>query len=151
MSNFKLSKTSIMRLQSCHEDLQRVIMEAIKTSPIDFGISCGHRSVEEQQKLYAQGRTQPGAIVTKVDGIKVKSKHNYCPSKAVDIYAYVDGGASWEVDDLLPIVKHIMNTAVELFSQGRIEHNLRSGGDWDRDGEYLTDQGFDDLPHIEIV
>jgi len=36
---------------------------------------CFHRTAEEQAKRYAQGRTQPGKIVTNCDGYKKKSKH----------------------------------------------------------------------------
>jgi peptidoglycan L-alanyl-D-glutamate endopeptidase CwlK len=35
----------------------------------------GLRTVEQQQALYAQGRTTKGPIVTNCDGVKVKSNH----------------------------------------------------------------------------
>jgi peptidoglycan LD-endopeptidase CwlK len=35
----------------------------------------GLRTTGEQLKLYAEGRTVPGAIVTKADGVKVRSNH----------------------------------------------------------------------------
>ncbi len=41
-----------------------------------------YRSFEEQNKLYAQGRTVPGQVVTKARG--GQSPHNYIPSFAFD-------------------------------------------------------------------
>lgn len=35
----------------------------------------GVRTVEQQQALYAQGRTKAGKIVTNCDGVRVKSNH----------------------------------------------------------------------------
>lgn len=43
----------------------------------------GHRPLERQAKLYAQGRTAPGDIVTNAK--PGQSKHNGMPSKAVDL------------------------------------------------------------------
>ena len=42
----------------------------------------GFRTAEEQAKLYAQGRTAPGKVVTDADGVKVLSNHQ--SGKAVD-------------------------------------------------------------------
>jgi peptidoglycan LD-endopeptidase CwlK len=57
------------------------------------------RPIEEQQKLYAQGRTSPPLgkkfIVTNVDGIKKPSNHNPLPNKpkarAVDFGVLIGG------------------------------------------------------------
>ncbi len=93
---YKFGKTSSHRLSNCHKDIILVLNEAIKLTDIDFGVSCGYRSIDEQQELYKQGRNKAGVIVTYVDGVKIKSKHNNLPSLAVDIYAYVDGKATWD-------------------------------------------------------
>lgn len=62
-------------LEGVHPDLRRVLETAIKDCPIDFGITSGVRSTEEQQALYAQGRTAPGRVVTYADGVRSKSNH----------------------------------------------------------------------------
>lgn len=54
-------------------------------------LTCTYRPVSVQRELYAQGRTKPGSIVTYVDGILRKSKHNYKPSKAFDLAIKVKG------------------------------------------------------------
>ena len=57
--------------------------------------------------------------------------------KAFDIYAYVDGRATWSVEFYKPIARHIQQVASNDFG---IE--LEWGGDW---------KNFIDLPHFQIV
>jgi peptidoglycan L-alanyl-D-glutamate endopeptidase CwlK len=149
--SYKFSKTSRKRLQTCHPDLILIMNEALRASEIDFGIAEGHRPVERQKELYAKGRTQPGKIVTHIDGINDKGKHNYCPSLAVDVYAWVNGKVSWESKDLNYLAGLFMGIAYELRKDELITHDIRWGGNWDMDGVILDDQSFDDLPHIEII
>jgi len=144
MDRFKFGVTSSQRLSNCHKDIIEVMNEAIKFTDIDFGISCGYRSVKEQQDLYNQGRNKAGVIVTYVDGIKMKSKHNSLPSLAVDIYAYVDGRATWDEKYLYYLGGVIMLIA----KQKNI--TLRWGGNWDSDAT-MDDQRFNDLPHFELL
>ncbi|MBL0351134.1 MAG: hypothetical protein IPP68_12320 [Elusimicrobia bacterium] len=61
----------------------------------DLILTCTHRTVAEQQRLYAQGRTTKGNIVTWVDGIKKKSNHNSYPSKAIDVAVLSGGKVNW--------------------------------------------------------
>lgn len=147
---YRFSKTSIERLTTCHRDLQIIFESAIESSLVDFGIACGVRTVKEQQELYASGRTKPGPILTHVDGIKKKSKHNHEPSLAVDIYAYYDGKAQWDRSHLTYLGGHIMATAAMLRAAGTIQSKLRWGGNWDGDGIVISDQNFMDLPHFDI-
>jgi len=142
---YQFGNTSKQRLASCREEIQQVMKLSIKRSPVDFGIACGHRTVEEQQKLYAQGRTKTGSIVTYVDGVNKKSQHNINPSNAVDIYGWVNGKATWDEKTLIFLAGIINASADEL---GII---LRWGGNWDNDGEIITDQNFLDLPHFEFL
>ena len=51
-------------------------------SPQPF-LTCTYRSPDEQNQLYAQGRTEKGKIVTQAKG--GESPHNYNPSAAFDI------------------------------------------------------------------
>ncbi|MGJ3236412.1 M15 family metallopeptidase [Marivirga sp.] len=141
---YRFGSTSIKKLSTCREEIQQVMKLAIQRSPIDFGISKGHRSVEEQQELYSQGRTKPGHIITYVDGVNKKSEHNKKPSNAVDIYGWVNRQATWDKDHLILIAGVILSCADEL---GII---FRWGGNWDGDGEIISDQNFMDLPHFEF-
>lgn len=82
-------KRSLNSLEGIHPDMVRLMHEAIKGTPVDFTITDGLRTVEQQKALYAKGRTAAGSIVTNADGVKKKSNHQ--SGKAVDLYPYVNG------------------------------------------------------------
>ena len=124
---FMFGMSSKKRLESCDQRLQQVMLLAIERSPIDFGISEGHRRVKRQKELFDQGKS-------KIDGITRKGKHNYYPSKAVDIYGFVNGKATWDASSLVLIAGVVYSCANELGIK------IRWGGNWDRDGEIITDQ-----------
>jgi peptidoglycan LD-endopeptidase CwlK len=64
-------------------------------SNIDVLVTCTLRSNAEQADLYAQGRTQPGHIVT--DAPAGKSAHNY--GLAIDVVPMVNGKPDWNGHD----------------------------------------------------
>lgn len=142
---YYFSNRSLKCLNTCHPDLIKIAKKAIKYTDIDFGIAQGKRSLEDQKKFYAEGKS-------KLDGINKRSKHqgyptDNDPSYAFDIYAYVNG-ASWDERYLSYLGGVIMSVAKQLLDAGEVEHKLRWGGNWDQDGEIITDQDFDDLPHF---
>lgn len=138
MEGYTFSKISLKRLQTCDERLQRIAHEAIRASSIDFMITEGHRSVKRQKLLFDAGRSR-------IDGIDKKGKHNYNPSLAFDICAIIKGKASWRQEYLCYLGGVIMTSASMMHIP------LRWGGNWDMDGEIITDQSFDDLPHFELL
>jgi len=78
------------RLEGINHDLIRVVTQAIKLTKVDFGVTCGMRTVEEQEKLVASGASQT-----------MKSKH--LEGRAVDLVAYVGPNITWQLnmyDDL---------------------------------------------------
>ncbi|MBI1228213.1 MAG: M15 family peptidase [Bacteroidetes bacterium] len=143
MSKFTFSTTSQDRLKTCHKDLQVLAKAAIEISEIDFGIAEGYRSPEDQMKAYKAGRS-------KIDGVRTKSKHNYDPALAFDIYAFKNGRTSYDAKDMCYLGGLIMATAKFLKSSGKIRSEIRWGGNWDGDGVIVTDQTLVDLPHFEI-
>ena len=140
---YQLGKKSKAELSSCHTDLQKIVHTAIRLTDVDFAIVEGHRSIERQQLLYDAGRS-------KIDGVTKKGKHNYSPSLAFDICAIVKGKASWRECYLAYLGGILMVTANMLYEKGVISSTLRWGGNWDGDGEIITDQSFIDLPHFEL-
>lgn len=134
------------KLSQCHVDLQLIAEESLKVSSMDFGVSEGHRTIEKQLEYYRTGRS-------KVDGIKIKGKHNYQPSLAIDIYAYIPGKPklAFNISNLAYLGGVLTATAKRLLNEGKITHRLRWGANWDGDGEILTDQRFQDMPHFELV
>lgn len=138
-------KRSQTQLDTCHKDLQLIANEALKVSRVDFSIIEGARSVELQQKYFKEGKS-------KIDGIKIKGNHNYQPSRAFDIAVYVSGKPklTYDPNHLCYIAGIIIGISERLYSSGQTNHKIRWGGNWDRDGEILTDQNFDDMPHFEL-
>lgn len=59
-------------------------------------LTCTYRSPEEQDALYAQGRTTEGQIVT--NARRFESGHNFKPSQAYDIgFKNADGTLNWSL------------------------------------------------------
>ncbi len=159
---FTFGERSQLNLSYCHPDLIKIHLEAIRTSRIDYGISHGHRTPEQQFELFKEGRsfineswevTNKNEVVTNCDGYTKKSKHNLYPSIATDIYIYVPGKSKLTFDEkhLIYVISHIITTAQIMYENGEIEHVLRWGGNWDKDGEIVYDQTLIDLPHVELV
>ena len=74
----------------------QLFLERCAECGIDILIYCTYRSKEEQDGLYAQGRTKPGDIVTNARG--GESFHNYrC---AFDFVPLVGGKPQWKNADL---------------------------------------------------
>ena len=70
-----------------------------------LNISCTYRSPKAQKDLYAKGRDLPpfGKYVTHCDGYKTLSKHNKCPSEAIDTYITFGGKIVWELEAFKPL------------------------------------------------
>lgn len=112
----------------------RCIMEAMRALGFPMIVTDGVRTVEQQQALYAQGRTAAGNVVTNVDGIKVRSNHQ--PHEdgwghAVDMtFLDKDGRPTW--NGPLPW---------NLYGEMAKALGLRWGGDW---------KALIDRPHVEL-
>lgn len=66
------------RIEDLHPEMQsraRACIAAWERAGLDVLITCTWRSNEEQNDLYAQGRTKPGRIVTRARG--GQSDHNH--------------------------------------------------------------------------
>jgi peptidoglycan L-alanyl-D-glutamate endopeptidase CwlK len=108
-------------------------LDECKARGYDILVTCTYRSTEEQNKLYEQGRSNPGKIVTYVKG--GKSKHNATigglpASRAFDIVPMENGKPNW--------------SNLEAFRRiGEIGKSIGLvwGGDWTK---------FKDMPHFEL-
>lgn len=142
---YSFGKNSLAKLLTVHKDLQDVFLAAIRVSPIDFGISHGLRTADEQFELWKQGRTQQpdgswkvtGKIVTKLDGKRVKSKHQ--SGEAVDVFALVNGKVSYDPVHLALIAGAVLSEAASR------NIPIRWGGTFGSK-EF---KGWD-MPHFEI-
>lgn len=119
---FELSKGDLARLKGVHPDLVRVIERAAATSPIQFRVLEGMRSVERQKELVAKGASKT-----------MNSRH--LTGHAVDIAPLVNGKVSWDwplYHKLAPVVKAAAK------AEGV---PLEWGGDW---------RSFKDGPHWQL-
>lgn len=133
---YKFSSKSQAKLNECHKDIQIICNELIKY--IDFTVVTGYRSPEEQLKKYQQGFSK----------VK-KGKHNYNPSLAIDIQPYPLSN-NQKREQFYYLAGFFMGIAKMLKAEGLITHDIRFGGDWDKDGE-IIDNSFDDLYHFELI
>ena len=148
---FNLSQKCLDRLDGVIDDMVRVVKKAIELTKIDFGVSCGLRTVEEQEELVAKGASQT-----------MKSKH--LDGLAVDLMAYLGGRASWELnlyDDIADAMKEaakLENVGVRWGAAWQIDNMA----DWDGTMEEAMNayidlrrsQGrrpFIDGPHFELT
>tara|TARA_R110000796_G_scaffold64465_1_gene149385 strand:+ start:3839 stop:4225 length:387 start_codon:yes stop_codon:yes gene_type:complete len=124
---FFLGETSRKNLYGVDAELYKVVELALTISKIDFGIPSdgGLRTAERQNELYK-------LKVTKLDGYNKKSYHQ--TGKAFDVFAYVDGKASWNTKHLTHIATAILAAASQI---GVV---LEWGGHW---------MNFVDMPHFQ--
>ena len=124
------SSTSHSRLQTCHDDLQRLFNEVVKH--FDCVVLCGHRGRVLQNEYFTRGKTQ----VRWPDG-----KHNQRPSGAVDVAPYP---VNWkDLNQFYFFGGVVKGIALQLDIQ------IRWGGDWDSDNQ-VKDNNFNDLVHFEL-
>jgi len=126
--SFRLGKNSIINLTGVDGRLIEIADLAITLSTVDFGIPStgGLRTTEDQAELFAEG-------VSKADGVNNKSYHQ--SGMAVDVFAYVDGKASWDKLDLALVATAMLQAAAHL------GYPLKWGGLW---------KSWQDYPHFEL-
>ena len=125
---FKLSKRSEDRLLGVHPALVKVVRRALELSTCDFSVIEGVRTVEQQKKYVAEGKSKT-----------MNSRH--LTGHAVDLYP-VGKPIPWE--QCKDIAKAMFAASSEL------NIKIRWGGDWDMDGD-SKDESFYDGPHFELL
>lgn len=100
-------------------------------------ITQGLRTIAEQNALYEQGRTKPGAIVTNARG--GYSYHNF--GMAVDFALLLPNGSSVSWDMKLDGNKNNVADWQEVVQEAK-KLGLEWGGDW---------TSFKDYPHFQMV
>lgn len=128
--SYKLSERSLRRLDGVHPDLVRVVMRAITTTSVDFGVTEGVRSKDRQKVLFEAGASKT-----------MNSRH--LTGHAVDLVAYVGNEVRWDWPLYYKIADAMFAAAVEE------NVTIRWGGDWDSDGDY-EDETWRDGPHFEL-
>ena len=128
---YKFSQKSKDRLNTCHEDLQKVFNEVIKY--VDCSVLEGHRDERRQERLFSEGKTKVHYPM---------GRHNTKPSRAVDITPYP---VDWDDRE-----RQTLFAGFVLGLARGMGISLRWGGDWNRNWQ-VKDNNFDDFPHFELV
>lgn len=123
---FNLSNRSKGKLEGVHPDMVAVVERAIELTKVDFGVTYGVRTVEEQEKLVASGRSQT-----------MKSKHliqDTGYSHAVDVVAYDGSEVVWEIN--------VYDDICDAFKEAAIEKGvaIKWGAAWS-EGDIRTYEG----------
>jgi peptidoglycan L-alanyl-D-glutamate endopeptidase CwlK len=122
----RLNQQRILTLHPFIRDKVRQFLSLAKESGIDLLITSGMRTFQEQEKIYQQGRTLPGPIVSWAK--PGTSYHNY--GLAIDVVPIVNGQAIWGST----------NTWNRLGALGK-SLGFTWGGDWKRKP---------DRPHFQL-
>lgn len=118
----KFSARSLRNLASCHNQLQSLFHTVIIEH--DCAVLCGHRGKDEQDYLFALGRSQLQYP---------RSKHNTSPSSAVDV---VPWPLDWQnIDRFIAF-----GESVKIIAEA-MKIKIIWGGDW---------KTFKDYPHFEL-
>lgn len=127
--SYKLSSRSQKHLSGVNPKLVSIVERALQLTNVDFGIpeTGGRRSISQQKALYDAG-------LSKLDGITRRSQHQ--TGNAVDVFAYVDGKATWDTGDLAEVAAAMLQAANEMCIE------IKWGGSW---------KSFKDYPHFEIA
>lgn len=124
-------------IKDAHEYLQErwpLLLESYRAiMRRDLFITSSYRSPQTQQRLFQQGRTTPGNIVTNIDGFQRVSKHNFYPSRAIDVCVDLDLSEAVKPTWSDPYYEPLGYICKQI--------GLVWGGDW---------KTFKDKPHIEV-
>jgi peptidoglycan L-alanyl-D-glutamate endopeptidase CwlK len=120
-----ISEQRINTLHPMIRNEARAFINDCETQGIKLRVTAGFRSIDEQNKLYAKGRTEPGKVVTNARG--GQSFHNY--GLALDVVEMKDG--------VTPLWN---NTNWEKIGSIGKKYGFEWGGDW---------TSFTDKPHFQ--
>jgi peptidoglycan L-alanyl-D-glutamate endopeptidase CwlK len=101
MTGFLLSHRSRANLFGVHPDLVRVINRAIEISAVEFIITQGLRTAEQEEEAVASGHSET-----------MHSRHLH--GMAVDVAAIVGGAASWDWPHYMKIADAFLQAGAEL-------------------------------------
>lgn len=123
MNTYTLSQRSLTNLNGVHDDLVKVVHQALALSEYDFVVIEGVRSLERQKVLIKEGKSNT-----------LNSRH--LTGHAVDIVPLVNGEIPWQDWSAFGSVSKAMKQAAY-----QLGVSINWGGDW---------VSFRDGPHYEL-
>lgn len=140
MDTYIFGETSREKLNEVDPDMRRVATLALSWGIMDFTVYEGRRSKACQDRFCTLGKSR----VKWPDGAhNVKNPEDL--AHAFDIAPVINGQISWAKTHCVALSGIILAAAAVLGVR------LRWGGNWDMDGEPITDQDFQDLVHYERI
>ena len=145
------NERSVQQRDTLMGSLRLLMDDALRVSDVPFQLVQGARTIEEQQRLFdgppKRSNVNPRDYPTR-EKLYAAAKHVIGPgmplSRAVDIIIDVKGK---EYDKA-----HMCYVAGVVLAIAALRGiPVRWGGDWDRDGELLSDQKLIDMPHFELM
>lgn len=127
------------KLEGVHPVVKEKALKLVENSykrGVCIAITQGYRSIEEQNELYAQGRTKPGKIVTNAKG--GDSYHNY--GLAID-FAIINGNNQYVWDTEADFDQDKVSDWMEVVEEAK-KLGFEWGGDFKR---------FKDYPHFQYT
>jgi peptidoglycan L-alanyl-D-glutamate endopeptidase CwlK len=126
---YSLSSRSEDNLIDVHPDLIKVVRLALSYSEIDFGITQGARTKEQQLEMIKKGVSQTS------NSRHIPENNESHLACAVDVAAWVGGSLTWKQWAYRKIAKAMFRAAIELGIQ------IECGGLW---------SSLEDWPHIQL-
>jgi peptidoglycan L-alanyl-D-glutamate endopeptidase CwlK len=121
------SEDNIITLHPKAQEAARKFLKQLDNAGINARIISGTRTYAEQEKLFEQGRTKPGPIVTNADG--GQSNHNF--------------GIAWDIGIFNAQGEYLPNSNLyEKAAEVGLVDGLEWGGNW---------QKIKDKPHYQLV
>jgi len=123
----ELNSKSVGLLKKVHPDLVRVVVRAAQMTDLDFIVTCGARTVEEQREMVRKGASKT-----------MKSRHIIAAngfSHAVDLAAMIGGKLKWD----WPLYSRLAKTMKAAAKAEKVP--IEWGGDWK----------FKDGPHYQLA
>ena len=135
----RFGRNSRKQLSTADGRLQDIAHIVLKIK--DHAVIKGHRNQREQHTAYLDGHS----------GLDwPNGKHNKLPSTAIDVQTYplpYNPDGSINEQELREEQLYLLGLYKGVAHERGIP--LRTGGDWDRDGE-IADNSFDDFFHAEL-
>ena len=140
MGIYVFGRKSTRKLQEVRPSLRRVPELALSWGIMDFSVYEAIRSKAQQNRFYDIGKSR----VRWPNGAhNIRNPGDL--ANAFDLVPFINGRASWLR------VHCVALSGILLAAAAVLGEDIRWGGNWDRDGEPITDQDFQDLVHYEKV
>lgn len=137
MKHHVFGSRSMTLLLGVKKDLRDVALLALKYSAVDFGVVQGKRTLDQQKRLYGQGRTKAECIAKGVPAaysqpnmprVTWTLNSNHLGGNAIDVCPYVDGVYDWDNSGkkgYWPLIAAAFKTAA-----AELRVDIEWGGDW---------------------